>query len=258
MKNKFIIIICLSTLLSIDNSICHICFEPLNKFYLKDAWGNKYHQEHLEEGTFCGTCSRIISKRITRGGFQFADGRFMCNLCEASIIKTDESKLFSISIDSVIKILNSKGINLEGNEFEINLVDRYSLQSSIHEISSHNLENLKAITILDDKKYVINILWGLHQLEFEGVLAHELVHIWADYHNMKLSNSKLEGLCNVGSAFIYKNNNTELSNVLLKSLENDNDPIYGYGYKYINVIIKKYGWKDVVNKLINHNYNWLN
>ena len=111
MKNKFIIVICLSRLLSVDNNMCNICFEPLNKFYLEDAWGNKYHQKHSEEGIFCDTCSRIISKRITRGGFQFSDGRFMCNLCEASIIKTDKSESFSISIDSVIKILSSKGIN---------------------------------------------------------------------------------------------------------------------------------------------------
>ena len=101
MKSKFIIIILLSKLLSMDNSMCDVCFEPLNKSYLEDAWGNKYHEKHLENGFFCDTCSRIISKRITRGGFQFNDGRFMCNLCEASIVKTDKSKLVSISISSI-------------------------------------------------------------------------------------------------------------------------------------------------------------
>ena len=258
MKSKFIIIILLSKLLSMDGSICDICFEPLNKSYLQDAWGNKYHQIHLKNGFFCDTCSRIISKRITRGGFQFNDGRFMCNLCEANIVKANDSKLISTSIDSIIKILKSKGINLENNDFEINLVDRHSLQSSISETTNHNLETLKAITILDNKQYIINILWGLHQLEFEGVLAHELIHVWIDYHNIKLSDSRLEGLCNIGSSFVYKNTNTELSKILLKSLENNSDPIYGHGYKYMNVMIKKYGWDDVVHRLLNHNHDWLN
>ena len=258
MKSKFIIIILLSNLLSIEDSICDICSTPLSKLYLEDAWGNKYHEEHLKNGFFCNTCSRIISKRITRGGFQFNDGRFMCNLCEAKIVKTSKSKLASISIDSVLRILQNKGINIEKNEFEINLIDKYSLQSSVYKTTNHNLETLKAITILDNKKYIINILWGLHQLEFEGVLAHELIHVWIDYHNIKLSDSKLEGFCNIGSSFIYKNSNTELSKILLKSLENNDDPIYGYGYKYMNVMIKKYGWNDVANRLLSHNHDWLN
>ena len=58
------------------------------------------------------------------------------------------------------------------NDFEINLVDRHSLQSSISETTNHNLETLKAITILDNKKYLINILGdeiinNVHSISFK-------------------------------------------------------------------------------------------
>lgn len=258
MKSKSIIVIAVIYSLLISSNNCDICFKELGESYLRDAWGNKYHEEHLKKGTFCNTCSRIISKRITRGGFQFNDGRFMCNLCEAHIVKNNSENLILESINSVIEILLNKGIHLEKDQFDIKLVDKDVLQSSMYGLTNHNPSDLKATTLIDNKKYIINILWGLHQLEFQGVLAHELMHIWGDYHNIKLSNSKLEGFCNTGSAFIYRNSNTELSKILLRSLEENNDPVYGHGYKYINVMIKKYGWKDVVNRLINHNHDWSN
>ena len=239
-------------------NMCDICFEKLEKSYLQDAWGNQYHEKHLEKGTFCNTCSRIISKRLTRGGVQFSDGRFMCNLCEAHIIKNENDQEILKSISSVIDILGTKGINIDKTDFKINLVDMKTLRSSLNGVGEHSIDNLKATTIPNNREYTVNILWGLHQLEFEGVLAHEFLHIWSDYNNIKLSDAKLEGLCNIGSAFIYKNNNTELSDILLQSLEENNDPIYGHGYKYINVIIKKYGWDEILNRLINHNHNWLN
>ena len=258
MKSKPTIIIAIIHSLLISSNNCDICFKELGKSYLKDAWGNKYHEQHLENGIFCNTCSRIISKRITRGGFQFNDGRFMCNLCEAHIVKNNNESLFLESINSVLKILSDKGVHISKEQFDVKLVDKDVLQSSMHGLTNHNPNTLKGTTSINKKKYIINILWGLHQLEFKGVLAHELMHVWGDYHNIKLSNSKLEGLCNTGSAFIYKDSNTKLSRILLRSLEENDDPVYGHGYKYINVMIKKYGWKDIVNRLINHNHNWLN
>ena len=257
MKYQLAIIMLLINSLLMGN-ICDICFKKLEQSYLKDAWGNKYHEKHLREGTFCNTCSRIISKRLTRGGIKFSDGRFMCNLCETHIIRKNDDKIILKSIDSVIEILRNKGININKTLFKINLIDIQTLQSSVDGVGKHSLSNLKAITILDNRKYIVNVLWGLHQLEFEGVLAHELLHVWSDYNNIKLSNAKLEGFCNIGSAFIYNNYNTELSNILLQSLEENKDPIYGDGYKYMNIIIKKYGWDEVLNRLINHNHNWLN
>ena len=58
--------------------------------YLVDIWGNPFHLNHENEGIFCECCSRIISRKITNGGYQLSDGRHICSLCDVSIIKTEE------------------------------------------------------------------------------------------------------------------------------------------------------------------------
>ena len=254
MKKIFIIIIYFSLVFTIIDTTCDICISPITNHYFQDAWGNKYHEHHLKEGTFCGTCSRIICKRITKGGFQFNDGRIMCNLCEANIIKTENDK--TTSLNFVLENIKKRGVEINKNSFKVNLVDRKFLQLSAYSLANHKPETVKAITILDKNQYVINILWGLNQLEFESVLAHEFFHIWVDYHNIKLYNAKLEGFCNLGSALIYDRNNTQLSGILLQSLMKNEDPIYGQGYKYMNAILKKYGWDGMIMKLLNENHNW--
>ena len=254
MKNKFIIIIFLSSLLSTNNTSCDVCLQPFNNFYLEDVWGNKYHKVHGEDGVFCETCSRLICKRITGGGFQFNDGRYMCNLCENNIVKGNETKLSSL--DLVLTTLNEKGIVINKNQLEINLLNKNSLQELIAPYSNHSPETIKAITFIKKNTYIINILWGLNQLEFEGVLAHEILHAWIDNNRIKLYDSNLEGFCSLGTALIYNNSTSKLSKVLLKSLNSDNDPVYGKGYRHMNNILEKYGWSKLVNELLNNNYNW--
>ena len=235
------------------DTYCDICRGTIDNNYFKDAWGNQYHAYHKKDGNFCATCSRMISVRLTGGGFQFNDGRYMCKLCSASMVDSHEKKLHSTN--SVIELLSRKEIYIVEDSIEISLVDKKTLQKAILHLSNHNEETVKAITILNNNKYEIKILWGLNQLEFEGVLAHELLHVWIDYNNIRLNESKLEGFCNLGSAMVYKYYNNQLSNILLKSMRNNDDPIYGRGYKYMNSILKVHGWKSFKSILLKNNQN---
>ena len=232
---------------------CDICKLAIKDNYYKDPWGNKYHSYHKKDGFFCNTCSRIISVRTTGGGFQFNDGRYMCKLCQASIIKTDKEQ--SKSINSVIKLLNEKGIDIALSGIDISIVDKKTLQESIIHLSNHNEETIKGITILNNGKYEINILWGLTELEFKSVLAHELLHVWIDYNNIRLNEEKLEGFCNLGSAIVYKYYNNQLAKILLQSMENNNDPIYGKGYRYMSSMLEIHGWESLISILLNNNQN---
>ena len=99
------------------------------------------------------------------------------------------------------------------------------------------------------------MLWGLHQIEFESALAHELLHVWVDYNNIRLHKDKLEGFCNLGSALIYDDANTKLSKILKKSMLENNDPIYGRGYKYMNSLLEKHGWKKLISIIRESNHN---
>ena len=229
---------------------CDICNEVIVTEYYMDAWGNKFHSEHLENGVHCNTCSRIISKGLTGGGFEFNDGRRMCKLCSTSMINTEHLKIKSI--EKVLNILSEIGISINDQLLSINLVDRESLQNATYSISKHSKESIKGYTYYNNQNYVINILWGLNQLEFEGVLAHELLHVWVDYNNIKLNKSKLEGFCSLGSSLIYDSYSIELAKVLKLSLENNPNPIYGKGYKYMSSLLDIYGWEKLTSMLQNN------
>ena len=84
------------------NTYCDICNEAIVTEYYMDAWGNKFHAEHKENGFFCNTCSRIISKNLTGGGIEFNDGRHMCKLCSASMINSNYLKIESINTISLL------------------------------------------------------------------------------------------------------------------------------------------------------------
>ena len=109
---------------------CDICNEViLNEYYI-DAWGNKFHAKHLKNGIHCNTCSRIICKVLTGGGFKFNDGRHMCNLCIQSMINSEDLKI-NYNGDNIEIGFNSKYImdivnNLEDDEISINLKDNTS------------------------------------------------------------------------------------------------------------------------------------
>ena len=253
MKAIIFYIIFFSMLLGTADINCDICKQIIDNNYFQDAWGNKYHAYHKKDGNFCDTCSRMISVRLTGGGFQFNDGRYMCKLCEISIINSEKDR--KQSIDSVVKLLNSKGIDITSNGIEISLVDKKTLQKSILHLSNHNEETVKAITILKNGRYAINVLWGLTQIEFESVLAHELLHVWIDYNNIRLNEGKLEGFCNLGSAAVYKHYNNQLGRVLLQSMQNNDDPIYGRGYKYMDSMLQIHGWESLISILLNNNQN---
>lgn len=234
-------------------TLCDICNEIITQDYMQDAWGNKFHQDHLENGRFCSTCSRVISKRLTDGGFQFNDGRYMCTLCESSIVNSETKKLKSI--ENVLAAFSNVGIYIDINEFEVSIKQKDELQSYLSSVSRHHKETIKALTYYNNNKYTISTLWGLHRIEFESVLAHELLHVWVDYNNIMLHKDKLEGFCNLGSALIYDNADTKLSRILKRSMSENNDPVYGRGYKYMNSLLEKHGWKKLISIVRDSNHN---
>ena len=98
----YFMIVVFSTLLGnqIYNN-CSVCLKTLEKGYLIDAWGNKYHKKHEIEGYYCESCSRLISEALTHGGFKTPSNRYICSLCYPNLIHTkkgiEESKIRVIS-----------------------------------------------------------------------------------------------------------------------------------------------------------------
>ncbi len=236
---------------------CTICTLPLENSYLIDPWGNKYHKYHSQDGVLCSSCSRVISEKITQGGYKFNDGRFLCSLCEASIIKTDSD--INKSKNRVTKQLSSIGIFPFPDSISISTVDNSSLKRKSRSLHHNNLKGVTNIKIqhkplrMVSRRYEINILNGLLKTEFEAVLAHELIHIWLTELDKNYSDIFTEGFCNLGSALIYDNDNTKFSRIHLKSMIENDDPVYGEGYRMCRKLLSQHGWSEFITRVKNGN-----
>ena len=97
--------------------------------------------------------------------------------------------------------------------------------------------------------YTIFMLFGLPRIEFEAVLAHELLHVWLYKNQITLSLSSTEGFCNLGSYLIYKNDNTQFSNIHINAMATSKDQVYGKGFRKMKVQLEKLGWKKLIANL---------
>ncbi len=249
-KYLMVLIISFATILISSTNNCVICLQPLNNTYLLDAWGNKFHTHHENQGIFCNSCSRIISEGVTKGGYIYKDGRYICSLCQASSINNEAD--VHLSYINVIKQLNIIGIDKIRSDIPIKLISFNELNQE-----SNNLGHakLKAITktIQNNQNYTfkILILYGLPKLEFEAVLAHELLHTWLYDNQINLSPLAEEGFCNLGRYIIYNNDQTQFASIHLESMEKDTDPGYGIEYRKFKLKLKQLGWEKLIFNIMN-------
>ena len=99
------------------------------------------------------------------------------------------------------------------------------------------------------KIYQLYLLFGLPRIEFEAVLAHELLHVWIYENDLDLSSFILEGFCNLGADLIYNNDSTKFSQIHLKALAENKHPNYGEGYLFMKKNLEKSGWKNLLKNL---------
>ena len=229
-----------------DPPMCTICLQVLEGEYSIDAWDNPFHSYHNKDGIFCNSCSRIISEGITHGGFRYTDGRHLCSLCQISVVE-DDSVIHEVYL-SVIKQFEAIGIFNIPDGISVELINLIEMKKIVGRISHGDM---KGFTNINNNhkpypSYSIFILFGLPGIEFEAVLAHELMHVWLDKNYPHLEIIITEGLCNLGSALIYINDGTNFSNIHLKSMENNPHTIYGNGYREMKTLLEKSDWNSLL------------
>ena len=247
-----IFILLLTTLNGLDKNvhICAICLDPMENEFSIDAWGNRYHSYHEQEGVFCSSCSRIISEKITKGGYHFPGGRFLCSLCQSSLIENEEDIHYSFL--SVLKQLNSVGFMNIPKDLTISLINGRKL---VELSSRQGKECLKGFTLVENgsskrKTYRLFLLFGLPTIEFQAVLAHELLHVWLLVNQVKMGETRIEGFCNLGSALILENNDTKFAHIHLQSMNENPHPAYGDAYRSEMQQVQKIGWLKYIDNLL--------
>ena len=232
---------------------CDVCQQPVENKYIKDFWGNYYHDYHDKKMPSCDNCSRLICKPLTNGGFSINSNRFVCNICKKDLIK-NKSQLKN-SLNSVLSILKTVGISKLPADLPITLVDS---RDELIRRSGNRLGNIQGYTNYEEstlggkiieQKYHIYLLSNLHNEIFKAVLAHELLHVYLFQNKLDLRSDIREGFCNLGSNLVYQHYGSKLSKYRMKMMNESTDPDYGTGYKKMKIKLDNIGWKKLLKKL---------
>lgn len=234
---------------------CNVCSLPIEDKLLKDPWGNQSHIKHGKtEVRTCSSCSRIISQPTSNGGYEYRDGRSICAICKKTSIET--AKQIQPSTEKIVDLFRKVGISgIPTKKIPVYLVDKKKLKKLTNTRHSSNTKGFtKSISkYINGNQIEMNhsvfILSGLPKTEFEGVLAHELLHVWLKESEIELSSSNTEGFCNLGSMLVYENSKSKFAQILLENMENDPDRKYGRGYRKMKKKLNKWGWKKLLRNL---------
>jgi len=233
---------------------CSYCEKGLVGRYYIDPWGQKVHAAHRLSA--CDTCHRYLIKRSDAN--RLGDGRYQCSSCYGLGVRSP-SDLHRIYLE-VMGYLHSMNIKGFPQHVPVSMLDL----SAMKRVSRSHSDNPKGLTKTHIRKtgaqraltHEIFVLYGLPRIEFKGVLAHELMHVWLHEHNIKLSSAQTEGLCNLATFFVYSQERSILAKYLLDAMKKNPDPIYGQGYRSMLAHVKSRGWQAFLNDLMeNKNLN---
>ncbi|MBF0564694.1 MAG: protein DA1 [Nitrospirae bacterium] len=228
---------------------CDVCGGPLSGKYYVDFYGNKYHEAHKAKLTGCSCCGRLICEALTQGGRCYSDGREICTLCHMTAIKTDGQLQAAIKYTS--GKLEGLGLGLDFRSVRYEMVDIDGLRRIMGNRFNHS-RSQGAMTLTEEtmvnvvagnpgrrvsnpgltrRSIAVYVLYGLSAIRFKCVLAHELTHAWFALHCPHLPVQVEEGTANLVSSLMLEMIGNEEARYILRSMEDDNDPVYGEGYR---------------------------
>lgn len=231
------------------NSNCCICKQVLSGKILRDTWGNAAHHQHRI--SFCGSCDRILSNISSSGAYQYSDGRFICGRCKKTAVLDGVSA--NRSRRRILEALEKVGFNEIPKNIEIVLTHQKHLSSHSRQRNTAGL-TLTQFHFSQNKrvglKHQIGILSGLPKIQFEAILAHELLHVWQHEQGIKLSSMYAEGLCELGAFLIYSQDKSDLAQHRIERMLDSKDPVYGNGFRLFHKKLERLGWKKLLREIL--------
>ena len=224
---------------------CSYCGKPINGKYFTDYWKQFYCIEHMNRVPHCDYCGRIISRRSSRGGKTYEDGRRICGICLPNAV-TDHEKGLKL-LTEVRDTLALDGIIIKPFRPEFALISRSKLKQldrSSGEKQGFAVYN-REITgegKIKSFRMQVFILHGLPATSFISTAAHELMHIWFYSHNItEITPALAEGSCNMASFLVLKRQKTLEAEYLIKNLFESKDKIYGKGFRKVQKYADRHG-----------------
>lgn len=198
----------------------------------------------------CDACNRHLSP-LTDGGYSISDGRKVCSICYKSIV--DDNDKLNDYFNKMSRFMRKIG-------FRISNYDKLSMRLA----PSHDIDESRGICLYEStttngvvtkREFTIKVLFGLPELSFEGILAHELFHMWVKINTSNnLTKFQEEGVANL-CQYLYvlhignttkDENNKFLSKHIIDNMMQNNDINYGAGFRKAKDIYESHGIEGIM------------
>lgn len=231
---------------------CVVCKQTITGEYTLDPWGNAAHKQHKNKQTeFCTSCFRIIEESPIFKSKTLLDGRKLCFQC--SLTKVENLITARKSFNEIKEIYRNFNIQNIPNSVKLQLVSLPEMKrvskSNSNFIRGLTTTQFTAMMNLKRFSHSIYILNGLPKLEFDAVLAHEMLHVFLTENNISLTHNRMEGFCNLGSYLIYARDKSKHGQVMLTHMEKNTDYAYGVTFREMKSLLLKFGWKELIQKI---------
>ena len=217
---------------------CSVCGQAISGTYSYDDWGNFAHLVHGTEKTKrCYSCGRIISGVATRIGVDIE----LCNVCATTSVTTlIQAEACRVKVLKMFKMFGIYGVP---EDIPIELKKK-ELMGKYLGLFHYSVSSLGVFS-----NFHIDMTYGLADVHFQGVLAHEMLHSWLVLYGREVSDEECEGFCNLGQAYVYQKISSDFSKYLLKRMYENEDRIYGDGYRLQKERFEKLGWAGLLESL---------
>ncbi|MEX2684363.1 MAG: protein DA1 [Candidatus Sigynarchaeota archaeon] len=221
---------------------CAVCGDVIEGTFLKNYWGDVYHARHQNDLPSCFNCGRPISTLLTRGGVDFGDGRYCCNLCVPKIL--GEREVNERVLPRIVEFFKNYELPLTDlvQGVPVRLVDarqmaRQAASDSLHPVTGLikkvvRVETRGSMQVQSKRIEEILLLKGLTEIAASGVLAHEVGHAYMFAHDFPpLPPVVEEGMAEIFSFLWLRSRKGPEVAYRLDLIEANDSPIYGEGYK---------------------------
>ncbi len=225
---------------------CAVCGEIVTGKYLLDYWGNASHPWHEGKIPRCDFCQRFIVGALVDRMIRHPDGRFLCGKCSPSVItslKEARSLMFEVAA-----AFEKFGLEVNPQEVELHLVGREELRerSSGRSYDTTGFADCfvekNLFGRVREQSIDVYLLHSMPRVQMIGTLAHELTHVWQFLHGQSKQGKALsEGSCNFSSYLVLRKIGGEEAEFIIHNMLNDEDPVYGEGFRRVKGYAEKEG-----------------
>jgi hypothetical protein len=234
---------------------CSLCDGIIQGEYMFDFWGNAYHLEHRGEIPACEYCGRFIAPQTTGGGVRYSDGRHICNICRKSAVTARNEAMLVLA--EVARHMRGFGMDVNIGEVDVHIVGLQEMQKKSGK-GSYRLtgftdfeENKSLFGVTASRRIDIYLLYGMPRIDVVSTMAHELAHVW-QFMAGQLNNDTAfsEGSCNYASFLVLlEYHNDEAAPYVIANLQNDNNGVYGEGFRRVKRFAESEGIDEWLERL---------